>query len=176
MVQHSQLFDALADQLGNGSFAPSNYINQLWQRTFGSPAPSNLQTAGGFLGREAIRATVNSGAGTGAERELAVDNNSSPEALHGAAATLRSLAAGQLQSLDIRAQRGGVDIAQLLGPEAQAVFGRRPVVVSAPHAAPEGGSNTSTGLPSYPDEASALAAGHKAGDRVIIGGVTGTLQ
>jgi hypothetical protein len=31
-------------------------------------------------------------------------------------------------------------------------------------------------LPSYPDEASALAAGHRAGDRVIIGGVTGTLQ
>ena len=29
---------------------------------------------------------------------------------------------------------------------------------------------------SYPDEASALAAGHRVGDRVIIGGVTGTLQ
>lgn len=32
------------------------------------------------------------------------------------------------------------------------------------------------GLASYPDEASALAAGHKIGDRVMIGGVTGTLQ
>lgn len=31
-------------------------------------------------------------------------------------------------------------------------------------------------LPSYPDEAAALAAGHKPGDRVMIGGVTGTLQ
>lgn len=38
-------------------------------------------------------------------------------------------------------------------------------------AAPTGGA-----LASYPDEASALAAGHKAGDRVVIGGVTGTLQ
>lgn len=35
-----------------------------------------------------------------------------------------------------------------------------------------GGGN----LPSYPDEAAAMAAGHKAGDRVMIGGVTGTLQ
>jgi hypothetical protein len=34
----------------------------------------------------------------------------------------------------------------------------------------------SGGLPSYADEAAALAAGHKVGDRVIIGGVTGTLQ
>lgn len=32
------------------------------------------------------------------------------------------------------------------------------------------------GLASYPDEQSALAAGHKVGDRVMIGGVTGTLQ
>jgi hypothetical protein len=176
MVLHSQLFDAIADQLGNGNFAPTNYINQLWQRTFGSPVPSNLQIAGDFLGREAVRATINAGAGTGAERELAVTNSSSPDALHGAASTLRSLAAGQLHSLDLRAQRGGVDIAQLLGPEAQAAFGRRAAAVAAPHAAPEGGSNTSTGLPSYPDEASAMAAGHKAGDRVIIGGVTGTLQ
>lgn len=176
MVQHSQLFDAIADQLGNGNFTPTNYINQLWQRTFGSPVPTNLQAAGDFLGREAVRATVNSGAGTGAERELQVNANSSPDQLHGAAQTLRSLAAGQLHSLDLRAQRGGVDIAQLLGPAAQATFGRHPAAVSAPHEAPDGGSTGSTGLPSYPDEQSALAAGHKAGDRVIIGGVTGTLQ
>jgi hypothetical protein len=175
MVQHSQLFDAIADQMQNGNFTPTNYISQLWQRTFGSPVPTNLQIAGDFLGREAVRATVNAGAGTGAERELAVTPSSSPDALHGAAATLRSLAAGQLHSLDLRAQRGGVDIAQLLGPEAQAVFGRHPVAVTAPQGAP-GSANTSAGLPSYPDEASALAAGHKAGDRVMIGGVSGTLQ
>ena len=174
MVQHSQLFDAVADQLGNGDFAPSNYVNVLWQRLFGSPAPSNLKTAGAFLGREAVRATVNSGAGTGEERELQVDATSSPDALHGAAATLRSLAAGQFHSLDLRAQRGGVDIAQLLGPEAQAVFGRHPVVPMAPLGAP-GDNNSHAGLPSYPDEESARAAGHKDGERVIIGGQAGTL-
>jgi hypothetical protein len=32
------------------------------------------------------------------------------------------------------------------------------------------------GLPSYPNEQAALAAGHHKGDRVMIGGVTGTLQ
>lgn len=37
---------------------------------------------------------------------------------------------------------------------------------------PDGGIS----MPAYPDEATALAAGHKAGDRVTIGGVTGTLQ
>ena len=144
MVLHSQLFDAVADQLGNGNFAPTNYINQLWQRTFGGPAPSNLKIAGSFLGREVVRATVNSGSGTGEERELAVGDNASPDQLHGAANTLRSLAAGQLHSLDLRAQRGGVDIAQLLGPEAQAAFGRRPVKdVQAPaEPAPAGGKTT----------------------------------
>lgn len=38
---------------------------------------------------------------------------------------------------------------------------------------PGGGGGS---LASYPDEASALAAGHKIGDRVMIGGVSGTLQ
>lgn len=133
MVNHSQLFDAIADQTGNGNFTPTNYISMLWQRTFGSPVPGNLKIAGEFLGREAVRATVNSGSGTGEERELKVGTDASPDALHGAAATLRSLAAGQLHSLDLRAQRGGVDIAQLLGPEAQAAFGRRPAAVAEQH-------------------------------------------
>ena len=35
---------------------------------------------------------------------------------------------------------------------------------------------SSGGLPSYPNEQAALAAGHHKGDRVMIGGVTGTLQ
>ncbi len=122
MVQHSQLFDMLADQLANGSFTPTNAIGVLWQKTFGSPVPGNLKIAADFLGREAVRATVNSGAGTGEERELAVSQNSSPEAMHGAAQTLRSLARGQLNSLELRARRGGVDINQLLGPEAQQAF------------------------------------------------------
>lgn len=123
MYQHSKLFDQIADQLGNGSFMPTNAINVLWQKVFGSPAPGNLATAGAFLGREAVRATVNSGAGTGEERELQVGPNASPEALHGAAQTLRSLAGGQLHSLNRRAVRGGVDITQLLEPEAASAYG-----------------------------------------------------
>jgi hypothetical protein len=178
MVQHSQLFDTIADQIGNGNFTPTNYINQLWQRTFGSPVPANLQIAGDFLAREAVKATVNSGSGTGAERELAVGGTSSPDQLHGAAQTLRSLAAGQLHSLDLRAQRGGVDVAQLLGPEARAAFGRQPVSVTAAGPAPGDESPNGAGpqLPAYATEQQALAAGHKIGDKVIIGGVSGTLQ
>lgn len=41
---------------------------------------------------------------------------------------------------------------------------------------PQGAAPASAGLPSYANEAAALAAGHKKGDRVQIGGVSGTLQ
>jgi hypothetical protein len=47
--------------------------------------------------------------------------------------------------------------------------------VAAPSPQPSVPSNAG-GLPSYADEASALAAGHHKGDRVQIGGVSGTLQ
>jgi hypothetical protein len=43
--------------------------------------------------------------------------------------------------------------------------------LNAPPAAPAGAP-----IGTYPDEASALAAGHRSGDRVVIGGVSGTLQ
>lgn len=123
MFQHSQLFDKIADQIGNGNFTPTNAINVLWQKVFGSAVPSNLAIASAFLGREAVRATINSGSGTGEERELQVGTNAGPDALHGAADTLRSLAGGQLHSLNRRAIRGGVDITQLLEPEAAAAYG-----------------------------------------------------
>ena len=127
MVQHSQLFDAIANELDNGNSRPTNYIANLWNRTMqGTPLPTDLKIAGAFLGREAVRATVNSGAGTGHERELGVDENSSSPQLHGAANTLRQLAGGQLHSLDLKARRGGVDISSLLDPEAQQAYGYRP--------------------------------------------------
>ena len=132
MVQHASLFDQIADQLGNGNFTPTNAIAQTWAKMFGSPIPSNLKIAAGFLGREAVRATVNAGAGTGEERELAVSDSSSPDALHGAASTLRSLAGGQLRSLDRRARRGGVDITQLLDPETIQAYGMGHTPTPAP--------------------------------------------
>jgi hypothetical protein len=128
---HSQLLDKVADQIGNGQLTPTNEINVLFQRLTGSPAPTNLQTVTGFLGREAVRATVNSGAGTGEERELAVGPSASPEQMHGLATTIRSLLGGQVSSLDMRARRGGVDIKQLLTPEAQQAYGLTPAAAAA---------------------------------------------
>jgi hypothetical protein len=122
MADHANLFDEVANQLNNGQFTPSNTIRQLWSRLFGAEAPTDLRTVGSFLGREAIRATVNSGAGTGAERELQVDDSSSPIALHGAANMLRTLGAGQYRNLDAAARRGGVDISTLLDPAIRGVF------------------------------------------------------
>jgi hypothetical protein len=42
--------------------------------------------------------------------------------------------------------------------------------------APPAAAPPAPALPAYADEAQAIAAGHKKGDRVMIGGVTGTLQ
>jgi hypothetical protein len=122
MFLHSKLFDEVADQLGNGNFTPTNEINVLWQRVFGGPAPGNLQLVGSFLGREAVRATVNAGAGTGEERELHTPDNSSPTQLHEAASKLRSLVGSALSSRDLAALRGGADITHFLDPETQQAF------------------------------------------------------
>lgn len=122
MADHANLFDQVADQLNNGRFTPTNTIRQLWGRLTGQEAPTDLRTVGSFLGREAIRATVNSGAGTGAERELQVDDSASPTQLHGAATKLRQLAVGQYNNLDAGARRGGVDISNILDPAVRGVF------------------------------------------------------
>ncbi len=123
MAQHSRLFDQIATELDNGNSVPTNTIANLWAKTFqGSAVPSNLHMAAGFLAREAVKATVNAGAGTGAERQLDVGENASSGALHGAADTLRKLAGGQLHTLDLRARRGGVDIGTMLDPDAQALY------------------------------------------------------
>ena len=136
MAQHAALFRQIATELQNGNSVPTNALANAWNKAFGSPIPSNLRIAGAFLGREAVRATVNAGAGTGRERELGVTENASPDQLNGAANTLLALAGGQLNSLGLRARRGGVDIHQLLGPEARAAFHYgTPAAPAAPGAA-----------------------------------------
>ena len=170
--QHSVLLDQLADRIGNGNFTPTNAINVAYQKLTGSPAPANLQEGAAFLGREAVRATVNSGAGTGEERGLQMSDTASPAQMHGVAQTVRSFLGGQLHSLDLRARAGGKDISPLLSPEARKAYGMGEFANAAPGSVPNG----QAALPSYASEAEALAAGHKAGDRIIIGGQTGTLQ
>ena len=61
-----------------------------------------------------------------------------------------------------------------LTPPTGAAGGPQPPVSGGP--APTAAPTHGAGLPSYADEAAAIAAGHKAGDRVMIGGVSGTLQ
>lgn len=123
MADHANLFDALADQIQNGNNVPTNYLKNQWAKYFGGSAiPSNLELAAQFLGREAVRATINSGSGTGEERELQIGPNANPAALHGAAATLRLLARGQYNNLAAQGKRGGVDISQILDPAVRDVF------------------------------------------------------
>lgn len=166
MALHSILFDQVADQLANGQFTPTNSINVMWQRLFGQPAPTNLRLVTDFLGREAIRATVNAGAGTGAERELQIPPNASPETMHSAANTLRSLTGSNLSGLDLRARRGGVDITQLLDPETQQMFAGvlnahgHNIPVTAPPAAAPGGTPGLPSLDAINAELARRAAGH----------------
>ena len=143
MMAHSRLYDMLADAQATadaaGNFTPSNAFKNLWNRTFGSSAPTNIAIAGSFLGREAVRATVNAGAGTGEERELQVPKNASADQMHDAANTIRSLASHQLRSLDNRARRGGVNILQLLDPQTRTDYIAANAPQLAPGAAPAGG-------------------------------------
>jgi hypothetical protein len=143
MMAHSRLFDMLADEQKKadaaGNFTPSNAFNNLWNRTFGKSAPTNIAIAGSFLGREAVRATVNSGAGTGEERELQIPKDASADQMHDAANTIRSLASHQLRSLDNRARRGGVNILQLLDPQTRSDYIAANAPQPAPGAAPAGG-------------------------------------
>jgi len=142
-MAHSRLYDMLADAQATadaaGNFTPSNAFKNLWNRTFGSSAPTNIAIAGSFLGREAVRATVNAGAGTGEERELQVPKNASADQMHDAANTIRSLASHQLRSLDNRARRGGVNILQLLDPQTRTDYIAANAPQPAPGAAPAGG-------------------------------------
>src|SRR6516225_3839422 len=143
MMAHSRLYDMLADAQATadaaGNFTPSNAFKNLWNRTFGSSAPTNIAIAGSFLGREAVRATVNAGAGTGEERELQVPKNASADQMHDAASTIRSLASHQLRSLDNRARRGGVNILQLLDPQTRSDYIAANAPEPTPGAAPAGG-------------------------------------
>ena len=154
MFLHSQLFDQIADQIHAGNFAPTNEINVAWQRVFGGPAPSNLKIAAQFLGAEALRATVNSGAGTEDERALKIGSDASPDILHGAATTLRSLVGSALESRDLAALRGGADITHLLSPQTQQAYApmlaeHRAMVKNGWQAAPAAPAS----IPGLPDSA-----------------------
>lgn len=149
MANHASLMDAVANQLDNGDFTPSNKVKNLWGKMFGGSAPTNLKIVGGFLGREAVKATVNSGSGTGEEREFQLGDDASPTQLHDAAAIMRRLGGGQLASLKLRAQRGGVDINQLLDPIAQDAYHMQtgPATGAGAGGGAGGGPNPSEGLP-----------------------------
>lgn len=123
MALHSFLWDKVADQLHNGNFTPTNEISLLWKRMFGETAPVDLRLVGDFLGKEAVRATINSGAGTGEERELKIPQNASADQMHSGAKTLRALVGGQGHSLIRAGARGGVDATQFLDPEVINAFG-----------------------------------------------------
>ena len=181
-MAHARLLDMVADQTGNGDIVPANTVGMLYKRLSGNPIPNNLATIVSFLGREAVRSTVTAGAGTEEERDLQLPTGSSPAQMHGVANTIRSLLAPQLDGLDKRALRGGADIRGLLSPETQqenaAMLGaNRDMARNGWHVAGETTTPAApAALPSYPDEPSALAAGHKIGDRVMVGGKIGTLQ
>jgi hypothetical protein len=70
LTGHLKIMEDLVNDLSNGTFQPGNKVATAWQRTFGSPAPTNIQAAAEIIGPEMAKAlSQNSGAGTGPERE-----------------------------------------------------------------------------------------------------------
>lgn len=170
-IGHLGVMRDLVTALGNGDVQLANKAKQAWAKQFGSDAPTNLQAAAEIIGPEIQKQLSGTSAGTKEERQ-ALSNTAgglanAPEQSSGAINTMIGLLARQGNDLALQyhGATGRSDFAQrYLAPDVNQRLNNHVAIT------------TGNGLPSYPDEAAARAAGHKDGDRVIIGGVPGMLQ
>ena len=118
VVGHLQLFEGLTQQLNTGSFRPGNALDVLWQKTFGSPAPTNATAAGSIIGPELTKILTNTGSGSEAERtdfnKTAGNLANAPEQISGAIGTVKGMIARQATdyALQYHAATGRDDFAQ----------------------------------------------------------------
>lgn len=98
---HLDTLDKLTDALNNGDTKAINSLSNTFKSQFGQTAPTNFDTAKQIVGDEVTKAVIGAG-GTGADREKAqkvIDSANSPEQLHQAVATYKTLMSGQLSGL-----------------------------------------------------------------------------
>jgi hypothetical protein len=107
VVGHVQLMENLFTALQNGDMQGANKLNAMWQKAFGSPAPTNIQTAASFIGPEMVKILSNNAStGTGPERQefanTAANLANAPEQTSGAISTLKNMLGRQMTDLALQ--------------------------------------------------------------------------
>jgi hypothetical protein len=155
---------AKADQFG--SPYANSMQNLIRNRAFGDPNVSSYQNSLSTMRTEYARVISLATGATGiTDFAMKMGQDLFPD----------DLAPAQFEANAAVAQR---EMAARTGSMHEQIAGAKnalhtPLGASQNSAAPQGGAGE---LPSYPDEATARAAGHRSGERVKIGGVSGTLN
>jgi hypothetical protein len=107
VVGHLQLMENLFTGLQNGDLQIANKLGNQWNKAFGSPAPTNVQTAASFIGPEMVKIlSNNNNAGTGEERQefsnTAANLANSPEQTGQAIGALKNMLGRQLTDLALQ--------------------------------------------------------------------------
>lgn len=101
---HADVADQLIDALHNGNQAQINAAKNAWQKSFGSPAPTNLQLAFTALAGETAKAVANNTSVFDQKEYLqSLPVNGSVQQQHQAIQTIRDLARTQLGALRTQA-------------------------------------------------------------------------
>jgi len=150
---HLQLMESLFNGLQNGDVQIANKLGAAWNKAFGTPVPTNIQTASSFIGPELTKIlSANGSTGTAEERQefsnTAANLANSPEQTAGAIGTLKNMLGRQLTDLalqyhgatgrsDFATRYVAPDVAQYLevnapgGPQPQG-----PTAIAAPATSP----------------------------------------
>jgi hypothetical protein len=159
VVGHLQLMENLFTGLQNGDVQIVNKLGNQWNKAFGSPIPTNIQTASSFIGPELTKIlSANNSTGTAPERQefsnTAANLANAPEQTGGAISTLKNMLGRQMTDMaiqyhgatgrsDFARRYVAPDVAQYLelNPEAtQPTSGVTPPSTSSTSASPAGGA------------------------------------
>jgi hypothetical protein len=104
---HLQLMENLFTGLHNGDMQIANKLGNQWNKAFGSPAPTNIQTAAEFIGPELTKIlSANGSTGTAEERQgfsnTAASLANAPEQTGEAIGTLKNMLGRQMTDLALQ--------------------------------------------------------------------------
>jgi len=186
VADHLLYYEMLAGELNNTDTPKLNAVINYVKREIGDTSVTNAQAAKQSIAAEIVKAISNvSGAlADRQEAESILNLSATPEQMRGTVNTLRGLIGGRFNSAlhMFRVGTGRNDKAffEMLTPEAKKTFGKYADVSSAPSSAPAAAAEPTASIPSFSTEAEAEAAVKagkiKKGDKVTIGGVTGTWE
>jgi hypothetical protein len=154
VVGHLQLMENLFSGLQNGDTQIANKVGNAWTKAFGSPVPTDIQTASSFIGPELTKILSSNGStGTAEERQefanTAANLANSPEQTAGAINTLKGMLGRQMTDMalqyhgatgrsDFASRYVAPDVAQYLDIAPQ----NAPALQPGPTPAPGGASST----------------------------------